>query len=66
MTGRKVTWHGANCGGVRENCAGGSCSLLIPGELKVTALKRNVFTTLRCGGKKNVNICMRGGWSVIL
>lgn len=40
MTGRKVMWHGANGGGVKESCcAGGSCSLLIPGELKVTALQ---------------------------
>ena len=56
-------WHGANCGGVRENCCtDGSCSLLIPGELKVAALKRNVFTTRKMWREeKNVNICGWGG-----
>lgn len=55
MTGKKVTWHRANCGGVRKNYStDGSFSLLIPGELKVTALKRNVFTVLRCGGKRKM------------
>lgn len=64
MTGRKVTWHGANCGGVRGKRLHlmAACSLLVPGELKVAALGRNVFTTLKMRRKgKNVNIWGGGG-----
>lgn len=32
----------------------GSCSLSVPGELKATALKRNLFRTLRGGGKREM------------
>lgn len=56
-------WHGIEGAVEKLRKTDGSCSLSVPGELKATALKRNVFVILRCGGKKKwkyTNVCLAG------